>query len=210
MSRFLTICAFLCRCEFHPTKIGHHYRVSWGFLFVCGLNAEKFGFLQRILPRWLCSSATVEISKNGEEYTLKTTTTAKNSELKFKLGEPFSEHTMGWSGCGGDYLRLIDWLIGSLMWLTITLIDWLIDWLIMWLEASRKYSEFSFFQCFLHFVLHSNFSDDIHAWRQRSEAGPAWRQGRLRFELGSGVCGWPACHGAFHFLFFAKKFFVWI
>jgi cellular retinoic acid-binding protein 2 len=36
----------------------------------------------------------VEITKDGETYTLKTTTTIKNSEIKFELGKEFEEARM--------------------------------------------------------------------------------------------------------------------
>ena len=37
------------------------------------------------------ASATVDISVDGDNWTIKTTSTFKNSELKFKLGEEFDE-----------------------------------------------------------------------------------------------------------------------
>ncbi|OQV22369.1 putative Cellular retinoic acid-binding protein 1 [Hypsibius exemplaris] len=57
------------------------------------LKAVGVNFILRKLATTV-ESATVEITKNGEEYTIKTTTAVKSAEIKFKLGEPFTEHTM--------------------------------------------------------------------------------------------------------------------
>lgn len=38
-------------------------------------------------------SPVIELSENNGEYTLKTSSTFKNSEIKFKLGEEFDEET---------------------------------------------------------------------------------------------------------------------
>lgn len=38
-------------------------------------------------------SPTVELTEDGGTYTLKTSSTFKNSEIKFKLGEEFDEET---------------------------------------------------------------------------------------------------------------------
>ncbi len=40
------------------------------------------------------STPVVEITKDGEVYTLKTTTAIKNSEIKFELGKEFEEARM--------------------------------------------------------------------------------------------------------------------
>lgn len=39
------------------------------------------------------ATPTVEITKDGDTYTMKTTTTFKTTEIKFKLGEEFEETT---------------------------------------------------------------------------------------------------------------------
>lgn len=39
-------------------------------------------------------SPTIELTENNGEYSLKTTSTFKNSEIKFKLGEEFDEETI--------------------------------------------------------------------------------------------------------------------
>lgn len=39
-------------------------------------------------------SATIDITKDGDEFTMKTTTTLKSGEVKFKLNQEFTEHTM--------------------------------------------------------------------------------------------------------------------
>lgn len=38
-------------------------------------------------------SPTIELNKNGDEFSLKTTSTFKNTEIKFKLGQEFDEDT---------------------------------------------------------------------------------------------------------------------
>lgn len=38
-------------------------------------------------------SPTIELNKEGDEYSLKTTSTFKNTEIKFKLGQEFEEDT---------------------------------------------------------------------------------------------------------------------
>jgi len=57
------------------------------FLKELGVN-----FVLRNLAK--TSTPVVEISKDGDEFSLKTTTTFKNSEIKFKLGEEFEESRM--------------------------------------------------------------------------------------------------------------------
>jgi len=57
------------------------------FLKELGVN-----FVLRNLAK--TSNPVVEITKDGEEFTLKTTTTFKTSEIKFKLGEEFEEARM--------------------------------------------------------------------------------------------------------------------
>ncbi|KFM62498.1 Fatty acid-binding protein, brain, partial [Stegodyphus mimosarum] len=62
------------------------------FLKACGVNIvmRKAG---------LMSKPVVEIKKEGDEFILKTTTTFKNSEIKFKLDEEFEETRMDGSNC---------------------------------------------------------------------------------------------------------------
>jgi len=50
------------------------------------------GFMLRNLAK--TSTPTVEFTKSGDEYTMKTLTTFKNSEIKFKLGEEFEENRL--------------------------------------------------------------------------------------------------------------------
>jgi len=57
------------------------------FLKELGVN-----FVLRNLAK--TSTPVVEIAKSGDEFTLKTTTTFKTSEIKFKLGEDFEETRM--------------------------------------------------------------------------------------------------------------------
>jgi len=57
------------------------------FLKELGVN-----FVLRNLAK--TSTPVIEISKDDDTYTLKTTTAIKNSEIKFKLGEEFEEARM--------------------------------------------------------------------------------------------------------------------
>merc|ERR1719153_1290424 len=55
------------------------------------MKAMQVGFALRKLAA--TSSPTTEISEADGEWTIKTSTTFKNTEIKFKLGEPFKETT---------------------------------------------------------------------------------------------------------------------
>nr|WPK49593.1 FABP1 [Macrobiotus joannae] len=58
------------------------------YLKACGVS-----FVYRKLATTV-ESATIDITKQGDEYTLKTTTAVKSHELKFKLNQEFTEQTM--------------------------------------------------------------------------------------------------------------------
>jgi len=45
------------------------------------------------------ATPTTEITKNGDEWNIKTITTFKTTEIKFKLGEPFDEETADGTIC---------------------------------------------------------------------------------------------------------------
>jgi len=53
------------------------------------------------MMRKLASTAkpTTEISQSGDEWNIKTSTTFKTTEIKFKLGEPFDEETADGRKC---------------------------------------------------------------------------------------------------------------
>jgi len=57
------------------------------------LKAVGVNFILRKLATTV-EWASVEITRDGDLYMMKTTTAVKSAELKFKLGEPFKEHTM--------------------------------------------------------------------------------------------------------------------
>ena len=56
------------------------------------LKALGVGFILRNLAK--TSKPTIEITLDGDEYTIKTITTLKTTEIKFKLGEEFEENRM--------------------------------------------------------------------------------------------------------------------
>nr|WPK49587.1 FABP1 [Macrobiotus sp. 1 JF-2023a]WPK49595.1 FABP1 [Macrobiotus sp. 2 JF-2023a]WPK49602.1 FABP2 [Macrobiotus sp. 1 JF-2023a] len=57
------------------------------------LKAAGVSFVYRKLATTV-ESATIEVTKTGDEYLLKTTTAVKSSELKFKLNQEFTESTI--------------------------------------------------------------------------------------------------------------------
>lgn len=61
-------------------------------IFITGVN-----FMLRKLAG--TAKPTTEISKDGDEYHIKTTTTFKTTEIKFKLNEPFDEETADGRKC---------------------------------------------------------------------------------------------------------------
>ena len=65
---------------------------SNNILYCNEFNYLGVNFVLRNLAK--TSTPVVEISKAGDEYTLKTTTTFKTSEIKFKLGQEFEEARM--------------------------------------------------------------------------------------------------------------------
>ncbi|XP_055335822.1 fatty acid-binding protein, liver-like [Paramacrobiotus metropolitanus] len=75
------------------TDITGKYQLTSSEKFDDYLKAVGVGFALRKLAT-LVESATIDITKDNDVYTMKTTTTVKNHEVKFKLGEQFTEHTM--------------------------------------------------------------------------------------------------------------------
>ncbi|KAF7988619.1 hypothetical protein HCN44_001192 [Aphidius gifuensis] len=71
--------------------LGKKYKLSTSEKFDELMKALGVGLITRKMGATV--SPTVELTENGGEYTLKTTSTFKNSELKFKLGEEIDEET---------------------------------------------------------------------------------------------------------------------
>ncbi|KAH9392502.1 Fabp5p [Tyrophagus putrescentiae] len=68
------------------------YLYESGENFDAFLKALDVGFILRNLAK--TSKPTIEITLDGDTYTIKTITTLKTTEIKFKLGEEFEETRM--------------------------------------------------------------------------------------------------------------------
>lgn len=68
------------------------YLYESGENFDAFLKALDVGFILRNLAK--TSKPTIEITLDGDVYTIKTITTLKTTEIKFKLGEEFEETRM--------------------------------------------------------------------------------------------------------------------
>jgi len=75
------------------TDITGKYEMIGSENFDAYMESIGVGYLKRKIAGAL-SSAVVDITKDGPTYTLKTSTTVKNTEVKFELGKPFEETTL--------------------------------------------------------------------------------------------------------------------
>lgn len=71
--------------------LGKRYKLSSSDNFDEFMKALGVGMMTRKMGS--CTSPVVELTMNNDLYTLKTTSTFKDSEIKFKLGEEFDEVT---------------------------------------------------------------------------------------------------------------------
>ncbi|KAK8743640.1 hypothetical protein OTU49_001180 [Cherax quadricarinatus] len=72
-------------------KIEGKYKMESSENFDEFMKALGVGLVMRKMGN--AATPTVEITKDGDFYTMKTITTFKNTEVKFKLGEEFAETT---------------------------------------------------------------------------------------------------------------------
>lgn len=72
--------------------VGKKYKMDKSENFDEYMKALGVGMVLRKLGNSI--NPTVELSKDGDEYTLATTSTFKNTIIKFKLGEEFDEETV--------------------------------------------------------------------------------------------------------------------
>ncbi|XP_015510478.1 fatty acid binding protein isoform X1 [Neodiprion pinetum] len=71
---------------------GKKYKLSSSENFEEFMKGLGVGLVTRKMGNSI--SPTVELTENNGEFVLKTTSTFKNSEIKFKLGEEFDEETL--------------------------------------------------------------------------------------------------------------------
>jgi len=71
--------------------LGLKYKLATSENFNEFMKALGVGLMTRTVGNKV--SPVVELTKSGDEYSLKTQSTFKNTEIKFKLGEEFSEDT---------------------------------------------------------------------------------------------------------------------
>jgi fatty acid-binding protein 3 len=74
-----------------PEFLGKRYKLSSSENFDELMKALGVGIITRKMGASV--SPVVEVTENNGEYTMKTQSTFKNSEIKFKLGEEFDEET---------------------------------------------------------------------------------------------------------------------
>ncbi|XP_011497803.1 PREDICTED: fatty acid-binding protein, muscle isoform X2 [Ceratosolen solmsi marchali] len=74
-----------------PEFFGKKYKLSSSKNFDEFMKALGVGIIVRKMGATV--SPVVQVTKDNDEYTLKTESTFKNSEIKFKLGEEFEEET---------------------------------------------------------------------------------------------------------------------
>ncbi|XP_046739046.1 fatty acid-binding protein, muscle isoform X2 [Diprion similis] len=71
---------------------GKKYKLSTSENFEEFMKALGVGLVTRKMGNSI--SPTIELTENNGEFSLKTSSTFKNSEIKFKLGEEFDEETI--------------------------------------------------------------------------------------------------------------------
>ena len=71
--------------------LGKRYKLTHSENFDELMKALGVGWLTRKLGG--ATSPVVEVTKDGDTYTMKTESTFKNTEVKFKLGQEFDEET---------------------------------------------------------------------------------------------------------------------
>ncbi|XP_014220478.1 fatty acid-binding protein, muscle isoform X1 [Trichogramma pretiosum] len=74
-----------------PEFLGKRYKLSTSENFDELMKALGVGLIVRKMGAAV--SPVVEVTENNGEYTMKTQSTFKNQEIKFKLGEEFDEET---------------------------------------------------------------------------------------------------------------------